>query len=154
MNQAGMRLAEMGGGLANSGAAGTAAAIPNAANAAATFAAPQAGGLMGMLPQGVQDFGGRFAAAARDGLPPGVLSKYAPTIAGMGVMQGVSGAFAPKMPKPTAENNFNYEGPYTSPYREVSYPSSSRDPNDSSEYLYFRNTNPVPGSVPLRRGQP
>ena len=126
-----------------------------AANQAAYNAAPVASrGLMGMLPQPVQQFGSKFATAARDGLPPGVLSKYAPYVAGTGLMQGVSGAFAPKMPKPTAENNFNYEGPYTSPYREVSYPSSSRDPNDSSEYLYFRNTNPVPGSVPYSKAFP
>ena len=129
-----------------------------AANQAAYNAAPVASrGLMGMLPQPVQQFGSKFAAAAREGLPagtPNIISKYAPTIAGMGVMQGVSGAFAPKMPKPTAENNFNYEGPYTSPYREVSYPSSSRDPNDSSEYLYFRNTNPVPGYVPYSKAFP
>jgi len=152
MNQAGMGLAEMGGGLAGTGAV----AIP-AANAVIPAALPPATGFMGMLPQGVQQFGSNFAAAARAGLPagtPNIISKYAPTIAGMGVMQGVSGAFAPKMPKPTAENNFNYEGPYTAPYREVSYPSNRRDPKDSSEYLYFRNTNPVPGYVPYSKAYP
>ena len=126
-----------------------------AANQAAYNAAPVASrGLMGMLPQPVQQFGSRFAAEASRGLPPGVLSKYAPYVAGTGLMQGVSGAFAPKMPKPTAENNFNYEGPYVPPYREISYPSSSRDPNDSSEYLYFRNNNRPPGYVPYSKAYP
>jgi hypothetical protein len=109
-----------------------------------------------MLPQPVQQFGRNFADAASAGLPagtPDIISKYAPTLAGVGLMQGVSGAMAPKMPKATAENNSNYEGPYTSPYREVSYPTNS-DPNDSSEYLYFRNTNPVPGYVPYSKAFP
>ena len=129
------------------------ATLPATANVAPTAAK----GLMGMLPQPVQQFGSNFAAAARAGLPagtPNIISKYAPTLAGVGLMQGVSGAFAPKMPKPTAENNFNYEGPYTAPYREVSYPSNRRDPKDSSEYLYFRNTNPVPGYVPYSKAYP
>lgn len=149
--------------LAGSVAPITTSAATNAlaANAPTAFApvAAKTGlqALTSMLPQGVQDFGGRFAAEAGRGMPsfiPSGLAKYAPYVAGTGLMQGAAGAFAPKMPKPTAENNFNYEGPYTSPYREVSYPSSSRDPNDSSEHLYFRNTNPVPGYVPYSKAFP
>ena len=155
--QVGTQLAQRAAEAQNFFTPAVASAVPNAANAVVPAALAPAKGLMGMLPQPVQQFGSNFAAAAREGLPagtPNIISKYAPTIAGMGVMQGVSGAFAPKMPKPTAENNFNYEGPYTSPYREVSYPSSSRDPNDSSEHLYFRNTNPVPGYVPYSKAFP
>jgi hypothetical protein len=155
--QAGAAMAQGAANTQNFFTPAVASAVPNAANAVVPAALAPAKGLMGMLPQPVQQFGSNFATAARAGLPagtPNIISKYAPTIAGMGVMQGVSGAFAPKMPKPTAENNFNYEGPYTSPYREVSYPSSSRDPNDSSEHLYFRNTNPVPGYVPYSKAYP
>jgi len=148
------------------GATGLASSAPVVFNAAPTvsgltsmgapnIAAPGMGNIVGRtLGSKAGMFADRFATAARDGLPPGVLSKYAPTIAGMGLMQGVSGAFAPKMPKPTAENNFNYEGPYVPPYREISYPSSSRDPNDSSEYLYFRNNNRPPGYVPYSKAYP
>jgi hypothetical protein len=131
------------------------ASLPAAAPAAAplTGIPKMLGAVSPQLGAQAQQFGSNFAAQASRGLPAGILSKAAPYAAGAGLMQGVSGAFAPKMPKATAENNFNYEGPYTAPYREVSYPTN-RDPNDSSEYLYFRNTNPVPGYVPYSKAFP
>jgi len=44
-----------------------------------------------------------------------------------------------------AQPEYNYEGPYKPTKREVVYPGADRDPADSSEFLFFRNTNPYPG---------
>jgi hypothetical protein len=48
-------------------------------------------------------------------------------------------------PMPTVtQPEYNYKGPYKPTKREVVYPGEDRDPNDSSEFLYFPNINPVP----------
>jgi hypothetical protein len=50
---------------------------------------------------------------------------------------------APMPELPQVESN--YDGPYKPTKREVVYPGADRDPADSSEFLFFRNTNPYPG---------
>lgn len=64
------------------------------------------------------------------------------------VMGGVN-ALSPT-PKPLGmpkEEKTKYEGPYTPPQRDVVFPGADRSPTDSSEFLFFRPTNPVPGYV-------
>jgi hypothetical protein len=55
-----------------------------------------------------------FGNAARAGLPGGIISKAAPRIAAMGLMQGVSGAMAPSggMAGPDGRIDNSYQGPY------------------------------------------
>jgi hypothetical protein len=57
---------------------------------------------------------GNFAKAAQAGLPKGIISKAAPMLAGSGLVQGVSGAFAPSggVATPTGQIDNSYQGPY------------------------------------------
>ena len=59
----------------------------------------------------------RFGQAAKAGLPkgtPAIIAKNAPMLAGMGLMQGVSGALAPSggVATPTGQIDNSYQGPY------------------------------------------
>lgn len=75
-------------------------------------AAKTQGGLAG-LAQG-------FGNAAKQGLPTG-LQKFAPAVAGMGLMQGVTGALAPSggIKTPTGQIDNSYQGPYTAQERKI-----------------------------------
>lgn len=147
---------------ANMGAG--AAAAPTAASAVASGATP----LLGPVPGGTLGAGAaantaaqagakgagffsKFGETARAGLPQGMISKAAPMMAGMGVLNSVSSAMTPDMPKydPDKEKS-NYKGPYVPSPRQVSYPNRQYDPQnvDSSEYAYFTPSNPVPGYRP------
>ena len=102
----------------------------------------------------------KFSEAARAGLPSalkgGMVEKYAPALAGLGVLSNVSSAMAPKMPTmQTSDGKWNYAGPYKPPVREVRFVKDAvgRDPNDSSEFRYFTPTNP-PGYVPIQQAAP
>lgn len=75
--------------------------------------------------------------------------EYAGLGSGTGLAMKGAAAFAEPLsqpaPMPTiAQPEYNYKGPYKPTKREVVYPGEDRDPNDSSEFLYFPNTNPVP----------
>ena len=70
-------------------------------------------------------------------------------LSGTGLAIKGAAAFAEPLsqpaPMPTiTQPEYNYKGPYKPTKREVVYPGEDRDPNDSSEFLYFPNTNPVP----------
>jgi hypothetical protein len=47
-----------------------------------------------------------------------------------------------------------YEGPYLPTERKAKFPGKDRDPRDSSEFLYFEDTNPYPGFYPTNPLQP
>ena len=66
--------------------------------------------------------------------------------AGMGVMAPFMGEQSGTS-KPKDKNTWgDYEGPYLPTDRGVQFPTD-RAPNDSSEFSYFNDTNPVPGFV-------
>jgi hypothetical protein len=92
-------------------------------------------------------FFGRFASAARAGLPagtPGIIAKQAPMLAGLGALSGVSGAMAPSgYQTSSGQVDNSYAGPYKAQVREASYPGRSPSVSgDSSEQLYFSNSMP------------
>jgi hypothetical protein len=78
------------------------------------------------------------AAATEAGITGTGLAKT-----GMAALAGPL-TMTPEM-EPYKAEEYNYEGPYKPTKREVTYPGADRDPADSSEFLYFRNTNPYPG---------
>jgi hypothetical protein len=95
--------------------------------------------------QGAQFTGGlgsRFGQAVRAGLPqgtPGMISKAAPMMAGMGVLQGVSGAMTPSGYKTSDGMMDNsYQGPYTAQKRNASFAGDTSEILGSSkERRYF-----------------
>lgn len=88
-------------------------------------------------------FLGKFASAASEDMP-GFLGKYAPYVAGAGLLGSVSDAFQPKLP--------TYEPEKTKPYvrmapakREVRYPTPEEmQQMGSAEFNYFTPSNPDP----------
>ena len=82
--------------------------IANTAGTAGTTAAKT--GLAGIA----QNFGQNFGAAARGGLPGGIIGSAAPKVAAMGLMQGVSGAMTPSggSAGPSGQIDNSYQGPY------------------------------------------
>lgn len=95
----------------------------------------------------------KFSSAAQQGLPSGILQKAAPYAAGAGLLNTVSEATAPQMPKydPNAEDGFEYV-PMRPGVREVRFqtPEQMRE-SGGAEFQYFTPSNPEP--VPLY-GQP
>jgi hypothetical protein len=104
------------------------------------------------LPGGGAQFtgglGSRFAQATRAGLPagtPGMLTRAAPMMAGMGALNNVSSATTPRMGNMGGDGviDNSFTGPYTAQVRSVSYPGRSPVASgDSSEHLYFSNSVP------------
>ena len=85
----------------------------------------------------------RFGAAAKEGLGTGMISKAAPTIAGMGVLGSVSDALQPKLPTYKEEKDDSYAGPYRYGTREARFPTvSPLESQDSSEFQYFTPSQP------------
>jgi hypothetical protein len=87
-------------------------------------------------------FFGRFAQAAKAGLPagtPGIIAKNAPMIAGLGVLSGVSGAMTPSgYAGPTGMVDNSYAGPYTAQKRTPSFAKDTGEILGSSkERRYF-----------------
>lgn len=112
------------------GASGTGlTAAVNTAASAPTAAAP--------------GFFGKFANAARAGLPagtPGIIAKNAPMIAGLGVLSGVSNAMTPSMGSMGSDGvvDNSYAGPYTAQKRTPSFAKDTSEILDSSkERRYF-----------------
>jgi hypothetical protein len=96
-----------------------------------------------------------FGDSAKMGLPGGMIGKFAPMAAGMGVMGSISGAMTPSN-KPgkdkTPPDEYGYTGPYMA-NRQVFNPNPAGqgapfDPTnfDSSEQTYFGPTTYTDGS--------
>ena len=92
-------------------------------------------------------FADDFATAARTGIPegaPGLVSKFAPQVAGMGVMSTASELMKPKELRVGDPEPSNYSGPYVMNDRQVSYPEAGSPTGtfgSSREHLYFSPTN-------------
>jgi hypothetical protein len=87
-------------------------------------------------------FFGRFADAARAGLPagtPGIIAKNAPALAGLGVLSGASGAMTPSGIKTSSGQIDNsYQGPYTAQRRTPTFAADTSEILGSSkERNYF-----------------
>ena len=87
-------------------------------------------------------FFGKFAQAARAGLPagtPGIIAKNAPMIAGMGVLGGISNAMTPSGYQTSSGMTDNsYQGPYTAQKRKASFADDTSEILGSSkERRYF-----------------
>lgn len=94
---------------------------------------------------GLKGFMRKFGDEAARGIGKrGMLTTGA---AGLGLANSLSEAMQPKF-KPPKEDKWNYEGPYVPEDREVSFPIDPRITRDSSEYMYFNPSNPVPGYRP------
>jgi hypothetical protein len=84
--------------------------------------------------QGFQDTGVQYAGLG------------SPTAATMKTVGALAGPLLEPAPMPEVEEvEYNYDGPYKPTKREVTYPGADRDPTDSSEFTYFRESNPYPG---------
>ena len=84
--------------------------------------------------QGFQDTGVKYAGLG------------SPTAATMKTVGALADPLSQPAPMPEVEEvEYNYDGPYKPTKREVTSPGADRDPADSSEFLYFRNTIPYPG---------
>lgn len=87
--------------------------------------------------------GSRFAQATRAGLPagtPGMISKAAPMMAGMGALQNISGAMTPSMGSVGSDGviDNSYAGPYTAQRRKASFAKDTGEILGSSkERRYF-----------------
>lgn len=87
--------------------------------------------------------GSRFAQATRAGLPagtPGMLTRAAPTMAGMGVLNNVSSATAPSMGSMGSDGviDNSYAGPYAAQRRTATFaPSTDALLSSSAERRYF-----------------
>ena len=128
----------------------TAAASPMGAAINSPEFARQFATSVGNMPapamQGAQFTGGlgsRFGQAVRAGLPggtPGIISKAAPMMAGMGVLSNVSSAMTPKMGMVGSDGVIDnaYAGPYTAQRREASFADDTSEILGSSkERRYF-----------------
>jgi hypothetical protein len=105
-----------------------------------------AAGPMAQVGGGAQFTGGmgsRFGQAVRTGLPggtPGIISKAAPMMAGMGALQGISGAMTPSMGTMGSNGmvDNSYAGPYTAQKRTPSFAKDTSEILGSSkERRYF-----------------
>lgn len=88
--------------------------------------------------------GSRFGQAVRAGLPsgtPGMISKAAPMMAGMGALQGISGAMTPSAGSSVGSDGVienSYAGPYTAQKRNATFANDTGEILGSSkERRYF-----------------
>jgi len=119
--------------------------VPGAA--APTVAPPAAAvgptALQGGGAQFTGGLGSRFGQAVRTGLPagtPGMISKAAPMMAGMGALQNISGAMTPSMGSVGSDGviDNSYAGPYTAQQRKASFAGDTSEILGSSkERRYF-----------------
>ena len=124
-----------------------AAVAPNVAAPTAAAAAPAVAAAPTALPGGGAQFtggvGSRFGQAVRAGLPagtPGMLTRAAPMMAGMGVVNNVSSATAPSGRGGTGDDGVidnSYAGPYYSPQRRATFYSTEDLLKSSAERDYF-----------------
>ena len=94
-------------------------------------------------PQFTGGLGSRFAQATRAGLPagtPGMISRAAPMMAGMGVLNNVSSAATPSMGSMGSDGivDNSYAGPYAAQRRTATFaPSTEELLSSSKERRYF-----------------
>jgi len=136
-----------GAGLSTSLAAAAPAANVTAGGAATGLTAGQAGAVTPTL----SNIGAGASNMFSSGAAGEAARKSFMTAAGggKGLAMQAGAALAEPLSQPApmpeiAQPEYNYKGPYMPTKREVVYPGEDRDPNDSSEFLYFPNTNPVP----------
>lgn len=123
---------------------GSGLAKPAAMNATPTFSGIGAGVKSLAQPGGMSNLGAAFKEAAG--------SKLGLAAAGMGLAGPLMANMArPQAWLPQQEQGTPYGGPYVPTPRAARYPGE-RDPNDSSEFQYYMNTNPVPGYQPMYAG--
>lgn len=94
---------------------------------------------------GLAGFMQGFGDSAKMGLPGGIIGKAAPMLAAQGVMSGLSAASTPSGGSKNAEGavDNSYRGPYRYAPQKVAYPTTSPiESRDSSEFLYFANSQP------------
>jgi hypothetical protein len=117
--------------------------LANAATTAGTTAAKT----------GIGGFLSNFGQSVTQGLPagtPSMITKAAPMMAGMGVLQGVSGAMQPKIPTydEEAQPASTYKGPYVPGKREVMFQSDAdMRSSGGAEGTFFTPSNPRPRLV-------
>jgi len=130
-------------------------------NAAPVAMTPsQVAALQSTAPTGFSSVG----AGAKDLFTTGGFDRFGTALSqqaggGLGVTASLAGVGLPIVNalQPTydfpevAEATSNYAGPYRPAERQVRYPTT-RDPKDSSEFLYFTPTNPYPGVVSAASG--
>lgn len=87
----------------------------------------------------------KFSSAAQQGLPSGILQKAAPYAAGAGLLNTISEATAPQMPKYNSEEDDYEYVPMGPGVREVRFqtPEQMRA-SGGAEFPYFTPTNPAP----------
>jgi hypothetical protein len=118
---------------------------PGASGTGLTTAVNTAGQAAGQAAAktGLAGFAQRFGQAAKAGLPagtPGIISKAAPMIAGMGVMGGISNAMTPSMGSMGSDGivDNSYAGPYAAQRRTATFaPSTDELLSSSKERRYF-----------------
>lgn len=98
---------------------------------------------------GIKGFMQKFGDSAAEGI--GKSNMFTTGAAGLGLLGTLNDLSTPKIKEPK-EDKWDYEGPYVPSDREVSLPVDPRITRDSSEYLYFSPSNPVPGYRPYAEG--
>lgn len=95
--------------------------------------------------EGGKGFFGKFGETARRGLPSGILSKSAPMMAGLGVLNAVSEATTPTGGYTTSSGKIDnsYQGPYTAQKRRViATPTTEELKTTSGERRWFDVSQP------------
>ena len=117
------------------GLQGLGVAVPGAAPAAAAKT-------------GLAGFGQKFGQSASAGLG-GKAAKFAPYVAGYGLLNAANEASMPTVKMPEDEDKFDYRGPYLPQPRTARFqtPEQMRQ-SGGAEFSYFENANPYPGYMP------
>jgi hypothetical protein len=97
---------------------------------------------------GLAGFGQKFGAEAAKGLG-GKAAKYAPYVAGAGLLNAANEASMPTVKMPEDEDNWDYRGPYLPQPRTARFqtPEQMRR-SGGAEFSYFDDANPFPGYMP------
>lgn len=124
-------------------------ALGGTAVAPAAYTAPTTvGGRLAEMGSGFSNLMGTAGTAGSQAAATTAATNAGITGTGLAT-KGLAAAAGPMLepaPMPEVEEyDYNYEGPYKPTKREVTYPGADRDPTDSSEFLYFRDSNPYPG---------
>jgi len=117
------------------GLQGLGVAVPGAAPAAAAKT-------------GLAGFGQKFGQSASAGLG-GKAAKYAPYVAGYGLLNAANEASMPTVKMPEDEDKSDYRGPYLPQPRNPRFqtPEQMRQ-SGGAEFSYFEDANPFPGYMP------
>lgn len=146
----GNSLSSASGSLLNSSIGAGSLAAPTSQIAASL--APQAAGIAApaaaTAKTGLAGFGQKFGAEAAKGLG-GKAAKYAPYVAGAGLLNAANEASMPTVKMPEDEDKFDYRGPYLPQPRNPRFqtPEQMRQ-SGGAEFSYFDDANPFPGYMP------